>query len=375
MSDTILYIQYTNPGAYPPILHSSSMFVKRGFQVGMLGVETPATAELFPPDLKGRWSRNISSRSAWLRFVKFNWIVLYSAMHHDVRVVYGSDLMTCGALCLVKLFRPSLFLVYHEHDSPSAPFGFKGRVLVQMRRWILKRASLVVFPGKARVQEVLGKESNRKNIRVVLNCPSSLEVATDRSRQQQARINGLIEVYYHGTIVPNRLPLNVCKAIISDGRFRLNVAGYETLSSGGWLEEIMIYSQEKSLHEGFRYLGAHPRPQLTNLMKDMHVGLALVPRIPDDVNERTMAGPSNKPFDYLSSGLSVVCTDRAEWKDLFGREEQVFFCYPEEPKSVIEAIINARNATPFDPMDLLQGNGWTYEQQFSPVLDEIVSRL
>jgi hypothetical protein len=60
---------------------------------------------------------------------------------------------------------------------------------------------------------------------------------------------------------------------------------------------------------------------------------------------------------------------------LFGREEQVFFCYPEEPKSVIEAIINARNATPFNPMDLLQGNGWTYEQQFSPVLDEIVSRL
>ena len=42
-----------------------------------------------------------------------------------------------------------------------------------------------------------------------------------------------------------------------------------------------------------------------------------MPLTSDDVNLRTMAGASNKPFDYLARGLALLVSDLAEWKALF----------------------------------------------------------
>src|SRR5690348_7529407 len=42
----ILYVQYTNPGAYPPLEHSSHLLAARGWEVVFLGIKIPGEDDL-----------------------------------------------------------------------------------------------------------------------------------------------------------------------------------------------------------------------------------------------------------------------------------------------------------------------------------------
>jgi hypothetical protein len=42
-----------------------------------------------------------------------------------------------------------------------------------------------------------------------------------------------------------------------------------------------------------------------------------MPKQSEDINMRHMVGASNKPFDYMASGLPLLVTDLPEWAATF----------------------------------------------------------
>ena len=55
MTRRIVYAQYSNPAAYPPLMHSARILADSGWKVLVLGVEDAATYTLkFPehPDIR-----------------------------------------------------------------------------------------------------------------------------------------------------------------------------------------------------------------------------------------------------------------------------------------------------------------------------------
>ena len=126
-------------------------------------------------------------------------------------------------------------------------------------------------------------------------------------------------------------------------------------------------------------LGAIPlRADLLEQSSRCDVGLALMPLTSDDVNLRTMAGASNKPFDYLARGLALLVSDLAEWKALFVDPGYGLACNPEDPESIGQALRwFVEHPTEVRRMGergrVKVEREWNYETQFAPVLRRLTA--
>ena len=122
-----------------------------------------------------------------------------------------------------------------------------------------------------------------------------------------------------------------------------------------------------------------PEPLRLDLLarcREAHVGLALMTVETRDVNERTMAGASNKAFDYLACGLPLVIADDPDWRRIYEEAEVAVVCNPREPASISAAL-----ATLLSDRERAWGMGergrllilskWNYERAFAPVRSRI----
>jgi spore maturation protein CgeB len=88
----------------------------------------------------------------------------------------------------------------------------------------------------------------------------------------------------------------------------------------------------------------------------------------------SMAGASNKPYDYLACGLALLVSSRPDWEQMFVEPGFGFSCDPSSAKSVADAL-NAFAAQPETTRTMGERGRqrvigeWNYEQQFRPVLD------
>src|SRR5687768_7742143 len=118
----ILYLQYTNPAAYPPLQHSSRILANSNFHVIVLGTEVAGlsalrfteheriTVKLLPSTAVG-WRQKLH----YFRFTV--WALLWT-LRWRPDWIYASDLLACPGALLIS-FVPGVRVIYHEHDSPS----------------------------------------------------------------------------------------------------------------------------------------------------------------------------------------------------------------------------------------------------------------
>src|SRR5437016_1577910 len=70
----VLYVQYTNPGGYPPLEHSSRILADAGWQVLFLGTGALGADPLRLPAHPGISLRQIPfSRSGWRQKLHYAW--------------------------------------------------------------------------------------------------------------------------------------------------------------------------------------------------------------------------------------------------------------------------------------------------------------
>src|SRR5690606_10664229 len=127
-----------------------------------------------------------------------------------------------------------------------------------------------------------------------------------------------------------------------------------------------------------RFTGTIPtREELMAHCAQFDVGVSLLPLTSPSLSERTMLGASNKPFDYLASGLAVLVPDLSDWRRCFVEAGYGLACDPASVDSVTEAIARFD----IDPLARQQMGErgrqrveaeWNYDRGFEPVLRAIL---
>jgi glycosyltransferase involved in cell wall biosynthesis len=370
----VVYVQYANPAAYPPLQHSASILASAGWQVDLLGITQPRVAglefsvhsrisvRLLPPSTAG-WRQKVH----YLRFCLWT---LSEIRRRGPVWVYASDTLS-APVAFVASFIPSVRLLYHEHDAPDEQNRSQFmRLLLSLRRRVLERARIVVVPNAERGRALCEAGTDVHRLFCVWNCPEHDEASTT----PRPEAGDGFSIIYHGSIVPARLPESVVRALATLPNVRLRIRGYETAGHENYVDRLRDIA---------RSLGIESRldikllvPTRTALFEDVRasdLGLALMPSESVDINERNMSGASNKAFEYLAQGVPLLVSDLPDWCEMFVRGGVARACRPEDPSSVATAITwFAEHKTEARVMgesgrQMILAK-WNYEQQFEPVL-------
>lgn len=382
-----LFIQYTNPAGYPPLEHAMGILLGTGWTVHCLGVNAAGGASTLALPAHPRLSVELLRRPPpgllqKLQFVAFCVRALWLLVRQRPSLVYTSDPMASpAALAAVWLTVPNV--VYHEHDAPGSNASGFAAFIYRLRNSICRKASWVVVPNRGRASDLVATtQAEESRVLTVFNCPSRSE-STNASRTPPEIAAGKpFWLYFHGSIVPDRLPLTVVDAMaLLPDSVRLRIAGYETVGSVGYTDRIIDRARELGIAHRIEALGAIPdRSALLELARASHLGLALMPMQSDDINMRHMVGASNKPFDYLACGCPLVVSDLADWNQMYVAAGLASACDPTSVESIAEAVqywlasdTRFREAQQAGLARIAAD--WNYEAQFAPLLQRVEASL
>jgi glycosyltransferase involved in cell wall biosynthesis len=378
----VLYVQYTNPAGYPPIVHSACLLADQGFDVRVLGTDALAAHMKFPrhprvevrlmPFQSGGWRQK-------LHYLRFALWVLASAVAWRPTWVYASDPLSCPVAVLMKRLL-GLRVIYHEHDSPSSEPVERGkggrfmRLIMSMRRALARSADLCVLPSAERAR-VFAASTGRSDVLVAWNCPRRAEVVST-SRTQSTRS---LRVLYHGSIVPARVPMSVLEAVaLTPAAVSLSIIGYETVGHAKYVGELRDLAARLGIADRVRIAGPMSRHELMTQCATCDVGLSLLPIESDDLNERSMVGASNKPFDYLACGLPVLVSELPDWVETYVDAGLGRSCDPRSASSIAASLQwfldhpAERIAMGERGRDKILRD-WNYEVTFAPVVARLQS--
>jgi glycosyltransferase involved in cell wall biosynthesis len=371
----VLFVQATDPAAYPPLIHAGRLMVERGHRVRFLSSPIAGRAMRMPV-LPGLEVEALPERPTHVmspaNYARYLAATLRAVRAFRPDIVYASD--PFGALPgLLAARMASAPLVYHEHDSPDSERSLHRAVRLA-RRAALRRARLVVFPNEGRAREVAADVPFATGrLRIVWNLPRRSEVPQPLTRAPRPLV-----LYYHGSITRDRLPVTVLDAVLRfDGNVRLDVAGYETAGGVGHLAALRVRADAAGLPCALRVNGEVPeRADLARLMSEAHIGLALMPTSGGDINMRHMTGASNKAFDYLSGELALLVSDLPDWRAMFVAPGLARACDPASVDSIAAAIrwfIEHPDETGAmgERGRLRMLDAWNYDTAFAPVLAEL----
>jgi len=378
----ILFAQFNDPGAFPPIEHSTRILAERGWQVLVVGASQIANNALRLPQHPLVEVRVLSNQPpGWkqkLHFLGFCLWMCILAFKRKVHWIYASDAMVCPAALILSQFARWKVL-YHEHDSPVMTKGREAscfaRIVLWARKKLACRAAFCVAPNAVRARALMESTGTTRPIMSVWNCPSRAEALESSSERNE---NGGLILFYHGSIVPARLPFSVLQAISRlPTNIRLRIAGYETIGSPGYEQHLKQKAERLEIIDRVTFLGPIPlRTDLLTHCREADVGLAFMPLQTHNLNERAMVGASNKPFDFLACGLALLVSDLADWKQMyvdtgFGRA-----CNPDDPSSIAEEVSwflshpEERKAMGRLGQQRIK-DSWNYETQFEKVREKL----
>lgn len=368
----ILYLQYSTPAAYPPLIHSARLLAGRGWQVELLGSPIAGVDQLrFPthPQIQLEWTpiQPAGRLRRKLHYLDYLRRAKAMARQFHPQWVYLSD---WTAAPLGPWFKRNGFRVlYHEHDCPHPGRGLFQSWLRRKRRETIQGADIVVAPNQDRLDLLLRGVSRTGPSLKVWNCPLKDDLPAEL---QPAEQGDPFLLYYHGTLVEERLPFGLLDVLVAFPTAQLTLVGYVPEGAQGFQREFQKRAEEKGVADRTHWLGSRSHGELARLGGQANVGIAFVPAEPGDTNLATLPGASNKLFDYMALGLWALATDRPEWRRAFG--DLVLYVDPLKPESMVTRL-RELNDDPARARSMRQRafdrirEDWNYEHQFQPVLD------
>ncbi len=369
----VLFVQATNPGAYPPLIHASVLMAEAGWEVTFLSAPFDGNELAVDPHpriniqaVKSRPSHVMSK----LDYAFYAVAAARLALRLRPDVVYASDPLGAGPGLLAARIAGAA-LVYHEHDSPSP--GMLRPVLARSRAAAAYASRLIVFPNEERARAAQAElQFPDDKLQIVWNVPRRAELVACAATTESPLI-----LYYHGSITPERLPETVAFAVRRmAGRVRLRIAGYEAPGARGYVKHLVGCHTGAAADAPVDYIGQLSRADLLNEAARAHVGLSLIPFNSGDLNMSHMAGASNKPFDYMAAGLALLVSDIPDWKTMFVDPGFGLACDPTDADSLSAAFgwfidhPKERGAMAASARNKIRAE-WNYETQFRAVLNSL----
>jgi glycosyltransferase involved in cell wall biosynthesis len=334
MTRRILFVQFADPTAYPPLEHVSRLLADHGWNVVLLGIGASGIDNLRFPSHPRITIKNFKFvPGGWRQKVNYSFLfvrALYWVLWWKPQWIYASDPPACPIAWIIHKIS-GVRVVYHEHDSPNwHSESWFTRQIQAFRNRIGVDADLCILPQRERGLIFVEATKREKPVFIVWNCPRLDEVPQLRSSESAEMV-----VYYHGSITRARVPREL---IVAASRFRgavrVRLAGYETEGSIGYVDELMRVAASNGAEGIVEPIGVIPRYDLLQCASQAQIGLSLMPRRSDDINMRHMVGASNKSFDYMASGLPLVVTDLPDWVETFVDGGYALACNPEDADSI-----------------------------------------
>jgi glycosyltransferase involved in cell wall biosynthesis len=371
----VLFVQATNPGAYPPLIHASTLMANAGWEVTFLSAPIAGNRLAMPshPRVTVRAVRVRPSHAiSKLNYALYATAAARLALRLRPDVVYASDPLGAGPGLLAARLAGAT-LVYHEHDSP--PPGMLHPVLALSRAAAARAARLIVFPNEGRAHFAQSElRFSNSRLQIVWNVPRRAELASSAAPAEPPLI-----VYYHGSITPERLPETVVFAVRRmASRVRLRIGGYEAPSARGYVRHLVGNDTGAGADNPVEYIGMVSRADLLIGAARTHVGLALMPCQSSDPNMSFMIGASNKAFDYMAAGLALLVSDLPDWKTMFVDSGFGLACDPTDVDSLSAALgwfidhPEERKAMAARARNKIEAE-WNYDTQFRAVLESLES--
>ncbi len=375
----VLYVQYTNPGAYPPLLHGARLFADAGWKVVSLGIRVRRTESLEGGDQAGIHTFRLPYCGPGI-LQRIHYALFWVSCVATVAVfrprwIYASDQLSCPVVLSLSLI-PGLRVLYHEHDVPSlGVVDWAGRVLSAARAGLCRRAHLVVTPNLARQSALPPVPASRRL--VVANYPLLRQVATSGRDVWSPPLRLILQ----GSLGPARLPLSLFSALGElPSDVQLTIAGYVAPDGDDHIAACRREVLRLGLTSRVRFEGVLPRGELIQAMREHDVGLLLLDPSTRDVNLLTLVGASNKVYEYLAAGLPVIVPNTPDWEDALVSRGVAVACDTAQPSSIASAIRSFRDS-PTTMREMgergrrLVQEVWNYDACFRPVLTLMAASL
>ena len=367
-----MYVQYTDPAGYPPLEHSAHLLASAGWKVLFAGIQSYGVRfGLRPHDrvTVARLGGRPGGVYGILKYATFVARTVAQARRFAPSWIYASDAMSAPVALIVRKITGAR-VVYHEHDIPGEATNPRTRAIMRARKRLIATADVVVVPSEGR-RAALGEHRNRAV--VVWNCPLADEVAEKASEPRDH-----VTLVYAGSITPHVLPDSFIRALpLLPLTVRLRIIGYQTAGAPHYVENLLAVAKEIGVGDRVEFRGAVERRVLLGQeLGACDIGLATINTAANE-SMRTMAGASNKAFDYMARGLPIIVTDDPAWREMYVEPGFGAACDPRDPASIAAAV----NALLDGAVRKLMGerarrrirDEWNYARQFAPVFDVLNS--
>lgn len=341
----IVYIQYTDPAAYPPLIQSSRILIQAGWSVTFIGIKQRDYKEL---DLDRRYAFNEhylfevqpgirqKLHYAWFIVWSIGWVLRSRATH-----VYLSQPMAVPVGWVINHLL-NLNMIYHEHDSPevvedSSQLSRFDRLLARLRKVLANAVTLNILPNELRAEAFKESTQTKQPVITIWNCPGRDEVAIEPSFSVHKTS---LKLWYHGSIAQFRLPLTLIEALAkSDLDIQFSFAGYETGRWKGYVQKLITTAHKYGIENKVEYLGTIPRHRLFERCRESDIGIAFGSQsFSINTSEEYFVGATNKPFDYMACGLALLVSDGPAFRTVFAEAGYGRPCNPESVDSIVEAL-------------------------------------
>jgi hypothetical protein len=113
-------------------------------------------------------------------------------------------------------------------------------------------------------------------------------------------------------------------------------------------------------------------------LRGHQLGIATIAMDTTDQNLATLAGASNKAFEYLACGMPLLISADAAWQRMYEAPGYALPCRPHDAGSIAAAVRafveqrgHAHNMGEAGRQRILKE--WNYETQFAPVLQVLTA--
>jgi glycosyltransferase involved in cell wall biosynthesis len=266
------------------------------------------------------------------RMTRTAWQIFRTALDEDAEVYHFHDpeLITVGLL--LRLFGKRV--VYDVHEDVPRQILNKSWIPYRLRHGIAKMAETCeivgsrIFNGVVTATPVLSERFPKTRTITVQNFPLLSEFAATKAIPYSQRLD---VVTYVGGLDINRgvvemvqamgrLPDTVHAKLVLAGKFDSDHVQEEVRRLAGW--------------QRVEFLGHRSRADVVHLLSESRIGMNILHPIPNYYNQPY----STKMFEYMASGLPIIASDFAPWREFLEKTGCALFVNPLDADAVAGAI-------------------------------------
>ncbi|MDB5223202.1 MAG: glycosyl transferase [Chitinophagaceae bacterium] len=344
-SKKIALLIYSDPLHFPPTINAANILSEKGFDVHLIGFEnTDNWRQHLNENIKlinmGRPKTGVKAFVAYFKSIFFIRKYLKNnnidcLISYDAKSVFPSFIGT---------FNKNTKWIYHQHDFWQKPAGVWEKFLWLTERRLTKHADYVSFPQIKRAeyfQQLAGLKTfpiiafNGPRLSWVQNRSIDIHPEVVRIKNKYKRIliyqGGLSKNFYLENLIS---AVNLCKS-----SFAIILYGNELEKE--YKVKLMALVQNQKIDDRVifweDYLQYDDLPSIT-----MHCDIGIAKLTHDEmdapINDKYLAGASNKIMEYMAAGLPIIAADSKDNRWFYMKDNIGVLCNVKDPMEIAKTI-------------------------------------